>query len=59
MKKGEIWNDIEDGSKVKINFIKYVEYTRQDLIYLESYPDGYDGFVMGREDFLQQYEKTC
>lgn len=57
MRKGEIWCDIEDGSKVRIRNIKYNEAYHDELVFLETYPDGNEGFVTPRQDFLKQYEK--
>jgi len=57
MKVGEIWNDKEDGTKVKIIQLHFDEDKRQDFLTVEELHDTV-GWEIERTDFLQEYEKT-
>ena len=57
MKIGEIWNDKDDGTKVKIVCLYFDENKRQDILTVEVLDDVV-GFEIERETFLHEYEKT-
>jgi hypothetical protein len=57
MKVGEIWNDKEDGTKVKIVDMRHVEQSREDILTVEVLDDVI-GFNVERNEFLEEYEKT-
>lgn len=56
MKIGEIWQDTNDGVKVKINKISWNPNTHDNDISAEQVDD-IIGFWMNRKDFVIQYEK--
>ncbi len=56
MKIGEIWNDKEDGTKVKIIDIYFDKDFRNDVVKIEIVNDDV-GFSISRTDFLKAYEK--
>ena len=61
MRIGEIWQDREDGSKVKIKSISYQldEYIQNhnDYLILIADLEGTSGQKLSGKDFLNQYEK--
>jgi len=55
MKSGEVWTEIEDGTKVKIKKIKYSLDIKDYLVYYEGMERDW-GSYLERKDFLNNYE---
>lgn len=55
MKKGEVWREREDGTKIKIYNIKYSLDRRDYLVYYESVEKDWN-YKLDRKDFLKFHE---
>lgn len=57
MRIGEIWQDKEDGSQMKIVKIEYNDEKSDNWVWLEDYPEKDHGYKIHRLAFLDRFEK--